>query len=115
MFELHEHLKYQCLLMTNLLLFLSRSKKYVMLLTLNKSVACIKQRFPFYFKANPKGTFWYHSHIGGQRIDGLFGAFIIKPKSKTNDNNVEDVIMHVGDWFHSRSSEVNYLLDFCAH
>ena len=57
------------------------------------------------FQAYPRGTFWYHSHIGGQRVDGLFGALIIKPKSTIN-TVIKDVIMHVGDWFHNSGSEV---------
>ena len=34
--------------------------------------------FRYIFKASPSGTFWYHSHIGSQRGQGLFGAFIVK-------------------------------------
>lgn len=29
------------------------------------------------FKALPYGTFWYHSHLGAQRSDGIAGALII--------------------------------------
>ena len=66
--------------------------------------------YGFIPQAYPKGTFWYHSHIGGQRVDGLFGALIIKPKAKANSNTMNDVIMHTGDWFHSRGSEVGVTL-----
>lgn len=34
--------------------------------------------FRYIFKANLAGTFWYHSHSGAQRTDGLFGALIVK-------------------------------------
>ena len=34
--------------------------------------------FRYIFKAAPSGTFWYHSHSGAQRSDGLFGALIVK-------------------------------------
>ncbi len=34
--------------------------------------------FRYIYKASPSGTFWYHSHSGAQRTDGLFGALIIK-------------------------------------
>ena len=34
--------------------------------------------FRYIFKATPAGTFWYHSHSGPQRTDGLFGALIVK-------------------------------------
>ena len=36
--------------------------------------------FRYIFKAGPSGTFWYHSHIGSQRANGLFGALIVKEK-----------------------------------
>ena len=34
--------------------------------------------FRYIFKATPAGTFWYHSHSGAQRTDGLFGALIVR-------------------------------------
>ena len=34
--------------------------------------------FRYIFKAEPAGTFWYHSHSGAQRTDGLFGALIVR-------------------------------------
>ena len=32
----------------------------------------------YIFEATPTGTHWYHSHVGLQRTNGLFGALIIK-------------------------------------
>ena len=57
-------------------------------------------------QAKPRGTFWYHSHIGAQRTNGVFGAFIIKEKPRKNFNPPTDVIMQVGDWHHHSSEEV---------
>ncbi|CAB4006067.1 L-ascorbate oxidase-like [Paramuricea clavata] len=37
--------------------------------------------FRYIFEATPSGTFWYHSHSGPQRTDGLFGALIVKEKN----------------------------------
>lgn len=34
--------------------------------------------FRYRFKAQPAGTFWYHSHVGQQTEDGLHGPLIIK-------------------------------------
>ena len=34
--------------------------------------------FRYIFQALNTGTYWYHSHTGAQRTDGLFGALIIK-------------------------------------
>ena len=34
--------------------------------------------FQYTYLAQPSGTFWYHSHSGTQRSDGLFGALVIR-------------------------------------
>lgn len=41
--------------------------------------------FRYSFKATPSGTFWYHSHTGAQRTDGLFGALIIRENSSREE------------------------------
>ena len=41
--------------------------------------------FRYIFKAIPSGTFWYHSHTGVQRTDGMFGALVIL------ERNIDDV------------------------
>ena len=38
--------------------------------------------FEYVFLAEQTGTFWYHSHNGIQRLDGLFGALTIYEKGK---------------------------------
>ena len=35
------------------------------------------QNYTYSFRAHPAGTYWYHSHAGAQRSDGLYGALII--------------------------------------
>jgi len=64
-----------------------------------------------FFQATPSGTFFYHSHIGGQRIDGLFGALIVKRKLGEPNDNLRGVkgefIMNIGDWYHKRASLVS--------
>ncbi len=37
--------------------------------------------FDYVFEATPAGTHWYHSHVGAQRTDGLFGALIVQEKN----------------------------------
>ena len=34
--------------------------------------------FQYKFNATPAGTHWYHSHLGAQRTDGLFGGLIVR-------------------------------------
>ena len=38
-------------------------------------------QFEYNFTASPAGTHWYHSHLGAQRTDGLFGGLIVREKS----------------------------------
>lgn len=40
------------------------------------------ESFQYYFKADPTGTFWYHSHRVTQRADGLFGALIVRESAE---------------------------------
>ncbi|XP_065673687.1 uncharacterized protein LOC105843944 isoform X3 [Hydra vulgaris] len=64
------------------------------------------QTFTHRFKAEPKGTFWYHSHIGSQRTNGVYGAFIVKERHSAGVIPPADMIMTVGDWHHESSDEV---------
>ena len=36
------------------------------------------QNYTYSFRANAGGTYWYHSHAGAQRSDGLYGALIVQ-------------------------------------
>ena len=47
------------------------------------------ETFQYYFQAAPTGSFWYHSHRVTQRMDGLFGALIIK-ESPERLRNLQD-------------------------
>ena len=44
------------------------------------------QSFQYEFMSQPAGTHWYHSHTGAQRMDGLYGAFIVREKNSTLEN-----------------------------
>ena len=47
--------------------------------------------FRYIFKASPAGTHWYHSHLGAQRTDGLFGGLIVREKNDTQQRAVEAI------------------------
>ena len=51
--------------------------------------------FRYIYRARPSGTFWYHSHSGGQRIDGFFGALIVK-ESTERMNTVQQELQPYG-------------------
>ena len=43
------------------------------------------------FTAHPVGTHWYHSHVGEQRKQGLYGAIVVR--EPTQDPSIEHVIV----------------------
>ena len=50
--------------------------------------------FSYNYTASPSGTFWYHSHSGAQRTDGLFGALIVKEREETIHNICSELQVH---------------------
>ena len=48
--------------------------------------------FDYVFKATPPGTHWYHSHLGAQRTDGLFGALIVRETSSDYKSDIINAI-----------------------
>ena len=48
--------------------------------------------FRYIFKAIPSGTFWYHSHTGAQRTEGMFGGLIILERDQ------EDIRAELGNF-----------------
>lgn len=61
------------------------------------------QTFTYDFIVNQPGTYWYHSHVGGQYIDGLRGPIIVHDPAAPyyKDYKIdEEVTMTVADWYH---------------
>ncbi|KAJ7368994.1 multicopper redoxase [Mycena albidolilacea] len=60
------------------------------------------------------GTFWYHSHLSTQYIDGLRGPFIIydpeDPHKSLYDIDNVDTIISLADWFHTPSRNAPFPL-----
>jgi FtsP/CotA-like multicopper oxidase with cupredoxin domain len=56
--------------------------------------------FNYAFRAESVGTYWYHSHTGGQYTDGLFGPFIV---DDPNDpyKNLPELIVLINEWYHN--------------
>ncbi|THU98911.1 Cu-oxidase-domain-containing protein [Dendrothele bispora CBS 962.96] len=56
------------------------------------------------------GTFWYHSQLSVQYVDGLRGALIIydpdDPQKDLYDVDDESTIIQVGDWWHNTSTSL---------
>ncbi|KAH9175537.1 laccase 2 precursor [Lactarius sanguifluus] len=67
------------------------------------------ESFTYDFKAlDQAGTFWYHSHFGGQYCDGLRGAFIVEdpddPQKSLYDVDNDDTVISLSDWYHYLST-----------
>ena len=45
--------------------------------------------FRYIFKAYPPGSFWYHSHSGAQRTDGLYGGLIVMEGTNATNLGIE--------------------------
>lgn len=70
------------------------------------------QSFTYRFWAVPVGTHWYHSHQAAQRLDGLFGMFIVHPFIPT----VPYFPIFVNDWSHVTSEELELgIVDLCEN
>ncbi|TGJ87255.1 hypothetical protein E0Z10_g1548 [Xylaria hypoxylon] len=61
--------------------------------------------FTYNFTINQPGTYWYHSHTGGQYPDGLRGPLIVHdPESPFLDQYDEEIVLTVSDWYHEQMS-----------
>ncbi|KAF6033174.1 hypothetical protein EB796_008520 [Bugula neritina] len=58
--------------------------------------------FTYRFVADEAGTFWYHSHLSMQRMDGLFGALIVTDNRRPSYPSFNVL---VNDWLHMDSDE----------
>ncbi|KAF8860882.1 FET Ferroxidase [Acephala macrosclerotiorum] len=66
--------------------------------------------FTYDFEINQPGTYWYHSHVGGQYIDGFRGPIVVHdPAAPYAGQYDEEVIMTVSDWYHT---EAPYLIEY---
>ena len=65
---------------------------------------CITFVFRYEFNAEQAGTYFYHSHTGAQRGDGVYGALIVRQSPATDvnfalyDRDLSDHVMQIGDW-----------------
>ncbi|XP_013389794.1 laccase isoform X2 [Lingula anatina] len=61
--------------------------------------------FRYTFKASPAGTHFYHSHVGSQIADGLYGALIVRkppedePHRTLYDEDLSSHVVQLADWF----------------
>eukprot|EP00456_Euglypha_rotunda_P035118 TRINITY_DN2707_c0_g1_i37.p1 TRINITY_DN2707_c0_g1~~TRINITY_DN2707_c0_g1_i37.p1 ORF type:complete len:404 (+),score=50.34 TRINITY_DN2707_c0_g1_i37:139-1350(+) len=61
--------------------------------------------FNYSFEVTQSGTYWWHSHVGGQLTDGLTGAIVIYEKNDSLPQS-QNHIIQVTDWYHELAAEL---------
>ncbi|WP_444910564.1 copper resistance system multicopper oxidase [Microbulbifer sp. TRSA005] len=56
------------------------------------------ENFRYRFKVTQSGTYWYHSHSGFQRQQGLYGAIVIDPAGGDPVTYDRDYVVLLSDW-----------------
>jgi FtsP/CotA-like multicopper oxidase with cupredoxin domain len=54
--------------------------------------------FTYEFRATPAGTHWYHSHVGVQYSEGLFGPLVVDEQTPIAKYDRDEVLL-INDWF----------------
>ncbi|MCP9468637.1 MAG: copper resistance system multicopper oxidase [Nitrospira sp.] len=54
--------------------------------------------FSYRFPVKQSGTYWYHSHSGGQELQGMYGPLIIEPQEPEPIRNDRDYVVLLSDW-----------------
>ena len=55
--------------------------------------------------ATPAGTHWYHSHVGVQYGDGLFGPLIVDEQTPIAKYDRDEILL-INDWFWPTGDEI---------
>ena len=63
------------------------------------------QTYTYRFPLKQSGTYWYHSHTGLQEQRGLYGAFVVEPKQKTQRYDY-NLVFVLSDWTDEDPREV---------
>lgn len=56
------------------------------------------ETFTYNFKIRQSGTYWYHSHSGGQEQEGLYGSIVIDPADREPAPTARDYVVVLSDF-----------------
>jgi CopA family copper-resistance protein len=56
------------------------------------------ETFTYRFPVKQSGTYWYHSHSGGQELKGMYGPLIIEPREPEPVRSDRDYVVLLSDW-----------------
>ncbi len=64
------------------------------------------ETFVYQFTLHQSGTYWYHAHAGLQEQLGLYGAFIIDPKTPPKYQATKDYVVVLSDWSNTDPDQI---------
>jgi len=64
------------------------------------------ETFTYRFPLRQTGTYWYHSHSGGQEQEGLYGALIVGPAGKDPIQTTRDYVVLLSDFTPERANDI---------
>lgn len=68
------------------------------------------ENLTYAFTLDEPGTYWWHSHVGTQRLDGMFGGLIVKGEeehySERHDSYDEELVVILSDHYHRAGERV---------
>jgi CopA family copper-resistance protein len=56
------------------------------------------ETFTYRFPLTQSGTYWYHSHSGGQELEGMYGPLIIDPIKRDSFSYDREYVVLLSDW-----------------
>ena len=70
------------------------------------------ETFTYRFPVRDAGTYWYHSHSGGQELLGLYGAIVVEPREGYRYRFERDYVVLLSDWSDESPSAIVSNLKF---
>ncbi len=56
------------------------------------------ETYSYHFPVKQSGTYWYHSHLGGQELQGMYGAMILDPVEPDPVQFDREYVVMLSEW-----------------
>lgn len=60
------------------------------------------------------GTYWWHGHAGVERVDGFYGALLVRPGGPEPFGYDEERLLLLSDNFHGQAGPMAFPLNRCV-
>jgi len=64
------------------------------------------ETFTYHYRVKQSGTYWYHSHSGGQEPKGLYGPLVIDPAGSDPVHADRDYVVMLSEWSDEDPDEI---------